>query len=51
MPKKVLWRRVRLSVEFGFAADEMINEETLLKPADILRETARLLRWSLTDPE
>ena len=51
MPKKVLWRRVRLSVEFGFAADEMINEETLLKPADILRETSRLLRWSLTDPE
>lgn len=51
LPKKVLWRRVRISIEFGFAADEMLNEEDLIKRDDIIREAARMLRWSLRDPE
>ena len=51
LSKKVLWRRVRISIEFGFAADEMLNEEDLIKPDDIIREAARMLRWSLRDPE
>lgn len=50
LSKKMLWRRVRISIEFGFAADEMLNEEDLIKRDDIIRETARLLRWSLRDP-
>jgi AcrR family transcriptional regulator len=50
LPKKVLWRRLRMSIEFGYAADEMIIEETLLKRDDVIRETARLMQWVLTDP-
>ena len=51
LSKKVLWRRVRISIEFGFAADEMLNEEDLIKRDDIIKEAARMLRWSLRDPE
>jgi AcrR family transcriptional regulator len=51
LSKKVLWRRVRISIEFGFAADEMLNEEDLIKPDDIIKEAARMLRWTLRDPQ
>ena len=51
LSKKVLWRRVRISIEFGFAIDEMLNEEDLLKRDDVIEEAARMLRWSLRDPE
>jgi AcrR family transcriptional regulator len=51
LSKKVLWRRVRMSIEFGFAMDEMLNEEDRLKPDDIIKEATRILRWSLRDPE
>jgi AcrR family transcriptional regulator len=51
LSKKVLWRRVRISIEFGFAVDEMLNEEDLIKRDDIIKEAARMLRWSLRDPE
>jgi AcrR family transcriptional regulator len=44
----VVWRRIRISVEFGFAADEMLNEETLIPRDDILRDAAAILRHSLT---
>jgi len=42
---------VRVAIEFGFAVDEMLNEEDLLKREDIIKEAARMLRWSLRDPE
>jgi hypothetical protein len=51
LSKKVLWRRVRVAIEFGFAVDEMLNEEDLIKREDIINEAARMLRWSLRDPE
>jgi AcrR family transcriptional regulator len=51
LSKKVLWRRVRIAIEFGFAADEMLNEEDRIKRGDIIKEAARLLRWSLRDPQ
>lgn len=51
LSKKALWRRVRISIEFGFAADEMLNEEDLIKPDDIIKEAARMLRFTLLDPE
>jgi AcrR family transcriptional regulator len=51
LPKKVLWRRVRIAIEFGFAVDEMLNEEDLIKRDDIIKEAARMLRWSLRDPQ
>lgn len=48
MPPQVLWRRLRISVEFGFAIDEMLGEEALIPRDDILRDAALLLRHSLT---
>jgi AcrR family transcriptional regulator len=51
LPKKVLWRRVRMSIELGFAVDEMLNEEDRIKREDIIHEAARMLRWSLRDPQ
>ncbi len=50
LSRMVLWRRVRMSVEFGFAVDEMINEERRIKRDDVIKEAARLLRWSLREP-
>jgi AcrR family transcriptional regulator len=47
MPREVVWRRLRLSVEFGFAADEMLHEETLISRDDIIRDAAALLRHAL----
>jgi hypothetical protein len=48
LPREVLWRRLRISIEFGFAADEMLNEETLIDRDDLLRDAALMLRRSLT---
>jgi AcrR family transcriptional regulator len=48
MARETLWRRIRISIEFGFAADEMLNEETLIARDDLLRDAALLLRHSLT---
>jgi AcrR family transcriptional regulator len=47
MPRETLWRRVRISVEFGFAVDEMLNEESLIARDDLFRDAALLLRHSL----
>lgn len=49
MAPDVLWRRLRLAIEFGFAADEMLNEEGLIPRDDLLRDAAALLRHAL-DP-
>jgi AcrR family transcriptional regulator len=46
--REVLWRRTRLSVEFGFATDEMINEETRISADDLMRDAAAILRNALT---
>jgi AcrR family transcriptional regulator len=51
MSKKELWRRVRVSIELGFAVDEMLNEEDRIKRNDIIKEAARMLQWTLRDPE
>jgi AcrR family transcriptional regulator len=47
MEPQVLWRRLRLCVEFGFATDEMLNEETLIPPDDLIRDAAAILRHAL----
>ncbi len=47
MRREVLWRRLRLSIEFGFATDEMLTEETLIPRDDIIRDAAALLRHAL----
>jgi AcrR family transcriptional regulator len=47
LDRETLWRRMRLSVEFGFAADEMLNEESRISREDLLRDAAAILRHSL----
>lgn len=47
MAPEVLWRRLRLGVELGFATDEMLNEETLTPRDDLLRDAAAVLRHVL----
>ncbi|MDB5466443.1 MAG: TetR family transcriptional regulator [Phenylobacterium sp.] len=47
MPRDVLWRRLRLSVELGFAVDEMLTEEDRIPRDDLFRDAAQLLSQSL----
>lgn len=47
LSRELIWRRMRLSVEFGFAADEMLNEEIKIARDDIIRDAAQLLRHAL----
>ncbi len=42
-----LWRRVRIAVEFGFAADEMLNEEDRIDRDDLFRDAAAVLRHAI----
>ena len=35
----------------GFAVDEMLNEEDRIKRNEIIKEAARMLQWTLRDPE
>lgn len=46
MPREVLWRRLRISVELGFAIDEMLTEEHLISRDDLFRDAALLLQAS-----
>ena len=39
-----LWQELRLSVELGFAADEMLQEETRVSPDTVFSRVARILR-------
>lgn len=45
--RDVLWQRLRLSVELGFAADEMLQEETRVSSDLTIRHVAALLRADL----
>ncbi|MES2452829.1 TetR/AcrR family transcriptional regulator [Sphingomonas sp. QA11] len=47
MDRDELWQRLRLSVELGFAADEMLQEETRVSEGTVLKSVARLLRNDL----
>lgn len=41
--RKALWRRLRITVKYGYAIDEMLNEETRISRDEIFREAAVLL--------
>lgn len=47
MDRTELWRRLRVSVEMGFAIDEMLNEETRIPPDAAIAHVARMLRGDL----
>ena len=48
--RQILWSRLRLAVELGFAADEMLNEEDRVSAEMILAQVAATLRSALLDP-
>jgi AcrR family transcriptional regulator len=43
MNKRALWRRLRMTVEYGYAIDEMLHEEDRLSRDEIFREAAAFL--------
>lgn len=49
VPRETCWRRLRLAVEIGFAADEMLYEEDRVAADAVLADAARLLKSSLQD--
>ncbi|MDO9368751.1 MAG: TetR/AcrR family transcriptional regulator [Sphingopyxis sp.] len=44
-----LWSRLRLAVELGFAADEMLYEEGRVSAGEVIAEVASMLRSALLD--
>jgi AcrR family transcriptional regulator len=46
--RKFLWRRLRLSVDMGYAVDEMLTEEHRIRRDDLFADAAQLLRHALT---
>lgn len=51
MKKAVLWRRLRMTVEFGYAVDEMLHDDDRFSRDEILRDAAHLLRASRLEDE
>lgn len=51
MNRRVLWRRLRMTVEFGYAVDEMLHDDTRFTRDEILRDSAHLLRTSSLEDE
>lgn len=49
--RKALWRRLRMTVEYGYAIDEMLNEEDRISRNDIFREAAVLLASARLEDE
>lgn len=47
--RDALWPRLRLAVELGFAADEMLYEEDRVSASTVLAEAASMLRSALLD--
>lgn len=47
--RQILWSRLRLAVELGFAADEMLYEEDRVSAEMILAQVAATLRLALLD--
>ncbi len=44
VPREQLWQRLRLAVELGFAADEMLYEEDRASAPTVLDDVAHMLR-------
>ncbi len=49
VPRDVLWIRLRITVEFGFAVDEMIAEGIGVDREQLLREVAKMMQSTRLD--
>ena len=47
--RAVLWRRVRLAVELGYAVDEMLHEEDRIDREDLFHDAARAIEAIFAD--
>ncbi|MCP9223560.1 TetR/AcrR family transcriptional regulator [Erythrobacter sp. LQ02-29] len=43
LPRDELWRRLRLTVEIGFAVDELVAEDDSVRPGEVFEQTAKLM--------
>lgn len=48
-PRALIWRRVRMMVEFGYAAIELLHAESGVEREAILSETAHMLKIATLD--
>lgn len=48
-PREQVWRRVRMMVEFGYVAIEMVHEESQVPQGEIFAETTNMLRLAMLD--
>ncbi|MFT3976098.1 MAG: TetR/AcrR family transcriptional regulator [Sphingomonas bacterium] len=48
-PRALVWRRVRMMVEFGYSAIEMLHTESGMSEDAILAETAQMLKLATFD--
>lgn len=48
MDRGILWRRLRITVEIGFAVDVMLQEEDRVSPEIAFRDTARMLQADIS---
>jgi hypothetical protein len=44
-----LWQRIRIMIEFGYAALQMIEEEDRISGDEVFAKTARILKFILLD--
>ena len=51
MNKRMLWRRLRMTVEFGYAVDEMLHDENRFTRDEIFRDASHLLSTSRLEDE
>jgi len=51
MNRRMLWRRLRMTVEFGYAVDEMLHDDDRFSRNEILRDAAHLLSTSSLEDE
>lgn len=51
MNKRTLWRRLRMTVEFGYAVDEMLHDEDRFTRDEIFCDAAHLLSTSRLEDE
>ncbi|WP_168453978.1 TetR/AcrR family transcriptional regulator [Sphingopyxis microcysteis] len=47
--RQLLWSRLRLAVELGFAADEMLYEEDKVSEDAVMADVAAMLRFAMLD--
>lgn len=51
IPRETLWARIRMMVEFGYAALEMMSEEDRIPSDEVFAKAARVVKFTLFEGE